>query len=129
MMKKIYWIALTVLALAASGTMAEEAAAPDKKPAPKHETELATQDMTVIGTVTKCERLKKDGSPMMTWFNLVDDEGKEVRLPKGKVEEFVGSKVKVTGAGYSTKKRGKTVRAFKTIDTIDKVDTPATPAK
>ena len=128
-MKKAYWIALAVLALAVTGAVAEEAAAPVEKVAPKHEKELATQEMTVVGTVTKHENKKKDGSPMMTWFTLLDEEGKEVRLPKGKAEEFVGSKVKVTGIGNSIEKKGKTVRAFKTIATIEKVDAPATPAK
>ena len=60
-MKKVYWIALSVLALAVNGTLAEEAAVPvDKaapkteKVAPKSEKELVVQDMTVVGTVTKC---------------------------------------------------------------------------
>ena len=62
---------------------------------------------------------------MMTWFNLVDEEGKDVRLPKGKVEEFEGAKVKVTGTGYTVEKKGKAVRAFKTVTNIEKLDTPA----
>ncbi|MEI8140453.1 MAG: hypothetical protein WCI03_11375 [bacterium] len=126
-MKKVYSIALAVFALAVTGALAEEAAAPAEKAAPKPAKELVTQDMTIVGTVTKCENKKKDGTPMMTWYNLVDEDGKEVRLPKGKVEEFAGTKVKVTGDGYSMEKKGKTVRAFKTITTIEKVDT--TPAK
>jgi hypothetical protein len=126
-MKKVYSIALAVFALAVTGALAEEAAVPAEKAAPKPAKELVTQEMTIVGTVTKCENKKKDGTPMMTWYNLVDEEGKEVRLPKGKVEEFAGTKVKVTGAGYSMEKKGKTVRAFKTITTIEKVDTP--PAK
>ena len=126
-MKKVYWIALAILASAATVTMAEEAAAPAPKEAAKPEKELVTQDMTSVGTVTKHENKKKDGTPMMTWFNLVDEEGKEVRLPKGKVEEFDGVKVKITGTGYTMEKKGKTVRAFKTITTIEKVE--ATPAK
>jgi len=130
-MKKVYWIALVVAAVATTGALAGEATtpAPEAKAAPKAEKELATQDMTIVGTITKCENKKKDGTPMMTWFNLIDEEGQSVRLPKGKVEEFAGTKVKVTGTGYSTEKKGKTVRAFKTITTIEKVDTPAAAAK
>lgn len=124
-MKKVYSIVLAVLALAITGAMAEEAAVPAEKAAKKPEKELVTQDMTIVGTITKCENKKKDGTPMMTWYNLVDEEGKEVRLPKGKVEEFAGAKVKVTGTGYSMEKKGKTIRAFKTITTIEKVDAPA----
>jgi len=124
-MKKVCGIALAVLALAVTGVMAENAPAAADKGAPEATKELATQEMTVVGTVTKHENKKKDGTPMMTWFNLVDDEGNEIRLPKGKVEEHVGTKVKVTGAGYSMEKKGKTIRAFKTIATIEKVDTPA----
>jgi len=128
-MKKVYGIALTILALAVTGAMAEEAAVPAEKSAPKSPKELVTQDLTIVGTVTKCENKKKDGTPMMTWFNLIDEQGKEVRLPKGQVEEFAGTKVKITGTGYSMEKKGKTIRAFKTISTIEKVDTPAAPAK
>ena len=128
-MKKVYGIALAVLALAVNGAMAEDKAVMTEKPAAKVEKELVAQDMTIVGIVTKCENKKKDGSPMMTWYNLVDEEGKDVHLPKGKVEEFVDIKVKITGTGYSTEKKGKTVRAFKTITTIEKVDTPAAPAK
>lgn len=124
-MKKVYSLALATLILAVSGTMAEEKAAPADKPEMKPEKELAVTDMTAVGTVTKHENKKKDGSPMMTWFNLVDEEGKEIRLPKGKVEEYVDAKVKVTGTGYTMEKKGKSVRAFKTITTIEKIDTPA----
>lgn len=124
-MKKVYGIALAVLALAVTGAMAEETAAPAEKCAEKPAKELVSQDMTVVGTITKHENKKKDGTPMMTWFNLVDEEGQEVRLPKGKVDEYVGSKVKVTGTGYSMEKKGKTIRAFKTVATIEKVDAPA----
>jgi hypothetical protein len=124
-MKKVYGIALAVLALAVTGAMAEETAVPAEKGAEKPAKELVSQDMTIVGTITKHENKKKDGTPMMTWFNLVDEEGQEVRLPKGKVDEYVGSKVKVTGTGYSMEKKGKTIRAFKTITTIEKVDAPA----
>lgn len=126
-MKKVYSLALAALVLAGSGAMAEEKAAPADKPAMKPEKELAATDMTVVGTVTKHENKKKDGSPMMTWYNLVEADGKEIRLPKGKVEEYEGAKVKVTGTGYTIEKKGKTVRAFKTITAIEKVE--ATPEK
>ncbi len=125
MMKKVYSIAMAVFTLAVSGTLAKEAAVPAEKPDAKPAKEIVLQDMTVVGTITKHENKKKDGSPLMTWFNLVDEEGAEIRLPKGKVEEFVGAKVKITGGGYSMEKKGKTVRAFKTITTIEKVETPA----
>ena len=121
-MKKMYSIALAVFTFAVAGAMAEETNVPDEKHVAKEAKEMATQDMTIVGTITKHENKKKDGTPMMTWFNLVDEEGKEVRLPKGKVEEFEEAKVKVTGTGYSVEKKGKTVRAFKTITTVEKVD-------
>lgn len=124
-MKKVCGIALAVLALAVTGVVAENAPAAAEKKAPEATKELVTQEMTVVGTVTKHENKKKDGSPMMTWYNLVDEEGNEIRLPKGKVEEHVGTKVKVTGTGYSMEKKGKTVRAFKAITNIEKVDAPA----
>jgi hypothetical protein len=124
-MKKSYVIALAVLALATTGVVAEETDVRPGKAAQKTEQEIVTQDMTVIGIVTKCENKKKDGTAMMTWFNLIDEEGKEVRLPKGKVEEFTGVKVKVSGAGYNTEKRGKPVRVMKSITTIEKVEIPA----
>ena len=122
-MKKVYSIALAVFTFAVAGALAEETNVPAEKHVTKDAKEMAAQDMTIVGTITKHENKKKDGTPMMTWFNLVDEEGKEVRLPKGKVDEFVGSKVKITGTGYSMEKKGKTVRAFKTITTIEKVDT------
>lgn len=127
-MKKVYSIALAVLALTIAGAVAEEAAHADKTPA-KHEKEQATQDMTAIGTVTKHENKKKDGSTLMTWYTLTDEEGKEVHLPKEKAGEFVGVRVKVTGTGYITEKKGKTVRTFKTVATIEKADAPAAPVK
>ena len=124
-MKKSYVIMVTVLALATTRLMAEETNVPAKKATHKAEQEIVVQDMTVIGIVTKCENKKKDGTPLMTWFNLIDEEGKEVHLPKGKVEEFVGVKVKISGSGYNTEKRGRPVRVLKTITTIDKAETPA----
>ena len=124
-MKKSYVIALTMLAFATTGLLAAETNVPPKKTAHKAEQETAVQDMTVIGVVTKFENKKKDGTPLMTWFNLVDEEGREVHLPKGKVEEFVGVKVKISGSGYNTEKRGKPTRVLKTITTIEKAEVPA----
>lgn len=124
-MKKSCVIMVTVLALTATRLMAEETNAPSKKAAHKAEQEIALQDMTVIGIVTKSENKKKDGTPLMTWFNLVDEEGKDVHLPKGKVEEFVGVKVKISGSGYNTEKRGRPVRVLKTITTIEKAEASA----
>jgi hypothetical protein len=65
---------------------------------------------------------------MMTWFRLVDEAGIEVRVPKGKIEEFVGCKVKVTGEGYTLEKKTKSMRAFKTITAIEKLQDAAIPA-
>ncbi|MEI6563990.1 MAG: hypothetical protein WCO42_06765 [bacterium] len=127
-MKKTCLIVMAVMALASTGLMAEEAPGHDGLEAPKNEKELAIQNLTIVGKVVKVEKMKKDGTPMMTWFNLIDEEGKEVRLPKGKVEDFVNAKVKITGTGYTLEKKGKAVRAFKTITTIDKLADP-TPAK
>jgi hypothetical protein len=128
MMKNVYSIALAALVLATTAAIAGETTPADKTPA-KHEKDQATQDMTVIGTVAKHENKKKDGSTMMAWYILTDDEGKEVHLPKGKIEEFVGIKVKITGNGYITEKKRKTVRTLKSIATIEKVETAPAPAK
>lgn len=121
-MKRIYWIAVTVAALAAGGGVAGE---PAEQPMAKPAKEMTTQDMCVVGTITKHENKKKDGSPMMTWYNLTDEQGQEIRLPKDKVADYVGGKVKVTGTGYTLEKKGKAVRAFKTITTIEKIENPA----
>ena len=121
---------MAVLALGLTGACAKDTSDHKAKNDKKAEQELAVQEMTATGTVTKNEKLKKDGTPMMTWFRLVEENGAEIRLPKGEIEGHVGQKVKVTGMGYTTEKKGKTVRAFKTITAIEKLDAPAvaTPA-
>jgi hypothetical protein len=119
---------LVMMAMVATGVWAGNTpnkVASKEKPAEK---ELAVQEMTITGTVAKMETKKKDGTPLMTWFRLVDEAGSEVRVPKGKIEEFVGCKVKVTGEGYTLEKKNKSMRAFKTITTIEKLQDAAVPA-
>ena len=127
-MKKVCLAGLVVLALTITGMAATangDKAAQKEKQTGK---ELNLQEMTITGTVDKMEKKKKDGTPMMTWFRLIDEDCKEIKVPKGKVEEFVGCKVKVTGMGYSIEKKGKTMRAFKTITNIEKIEGPAAAA-
>lgn len=109
-MIKKYVVALAVLTMTLTGMAAGDKTAP-----------ATLQDMTVIGTVTKMEKLKKDGTPMMTWFRLVDDDGHEIRIPKGKIEEFAGTKVKVIGKGQTIEKKGKSIKAIETITSIEKL--------
>jgi hypothetical protein len=128
-MKTLGLAGLVMMAMTTTGVWAGDA--PDKATNKGNNTEkeLAIQDMTITGTVIKMETKKKDGTPMMTWFRLVDEAGSEVRVPKGKIEEFVGCKVKVTGEGYVLEKKTKSMRAFKTITTIEKLqDAPIAPA-
>jgi hypothetical protein len=127
-MKKSGLAVMAVMVMTTTGVWAGDA--PDKtaKKGNKAEKELAVQEMTITGTVTKMETKKKDGTPMMTWFRLVDEAGSEVRVPKGKIEEFVGCKVKVTGEGYTLEKKTKSMRAFKTITAIEKLQDAVVPA-
>ncbi len=127
-MRKLWLVGMTVVAMAAMGVQAGDT--PDKKVQKDKnaEKELVLQEMTVTGTVTKMEKKKKDGTPMMTWFRLVDDNGVEVGLPKGKIEEFAGSKVKVTGQGYTLEKKHKSMRTLKTITAIEKLEGAAAEA-
>jgi hypothetical protein len=87
-----------------------------KSPAPE------LKEMTLTGVVEKVENKKKDGSPMMTWFTLTGEDGIVAHLPKGKVEEFVGMKVKLVGMGFDTTKRGKPARTIETIKSIQKAE-------
>ncbi len=127
-MKKLGLAGMAMIVMTATGVWAGDT--PDKvtKKEKTTEKELAVQEMTITGTVTKMETKKKDGTPMMTWFRLVDETGSEVRVPKGKIEEFVGCKVKVTGEGYTLEKKTKSMRAFKTITAIEKLQDAAAPA-
>lgn len=127
-MKKVWLVGVIVMTLCMAGATAKEG----KEPAAKDEKkagaakELATEEMTITGTIDKMEKKKKDGTPMMTWYRLIDEDCREVRVPKGEVEKYVGCKVKVTGQGYTLEKKGKTMRAFKTITSIEKLaDAPA----
>lgn len=127
-MKKLGLVGMAMIVMTATGVWAGDT--PDKaaKKEKNAEKELAVQEMTITGTVTKMEKKKKDGTPMMTWFRLVDEAGNEVRVPKGKIEEFVGCKVKVTGEGYTLEKKTKSMRAFKTITAIEKLQDAAVSA-
>lgn len=130
-MKKVWLVGAIVITLSMAGAMAKDATEPaakaDKKGAATRE--LTTEEMTITGTIDKMEKKKKDGTPMMTWFRLIDEDCREVRVPKGEVEKYVGCKVKVTGQGYTLDKKGKTMRAFKTITNIEKLaDAPAAPS-
>lgn len=131
-MKKLWLAGLTVMAMmAATGIQAVEAQDKDKAEAKGKvaEKDLQLQDMVVTGTVVKKENKKKDGSPLMTWFRLVDESGAEIGLPKGKIEEFVGCKVKVTGQGYTIEKKNKSLKTFKTISAIEKLEEVAPAGK
>ncbi len=126
-MKKLGLLGL-MMTFVATGVLAEDNTDKAASPGKNAEKELTTQELTIIGTVKKMEKLKKDGSPMMTWFRLIDEAGSEVRVPKGKIEDYVGCKVKVTGLGYTLEKKNKTARAFKTITTIEKLEGESAPA-
>lgn len=122
MIKKLWLVGMTMAVMAATGVQARDLQEKKDEKAKSEDKELVLQEMTVTGTVTKKENKKKDGTPLMTWFRLVDESGAEVGLPKGKIEEFVGSKVKVTGQGYTLEKKSKSLRTFKTITSIEKLE-------
>ena len=127
-MKKVCVAGLMILALAVNGMAATDKADKVVAKEKKADRELNLQEMTITGTVDKMEKKKKDGTPMMTWFRLIDEDCKEIKVPKGKIEEFVGCKVKVTGMGYTIEKKGKTMRAFKTITNVEKIEGPSAAA-
>ena len=126
-MKKICVVGLLVMTIATAGVLAGDTPGNAVKKDRNAENELVVRDMTITGTVKKTEKMKKDGTPMMTWFRLVDENGSEVRVPKGKIEEFVGCKVKVTGQGYTIENKNKSMRAFKTITNIEKLEGATAP--
>lgn len=92
------------------------------------EVAAAGKEMTLTGTVEKMERKKKDGAVFMTWFQLSGDDGVVTRLPKEKVEEYVGQKVRIVGVGEETRKKDKTMRRIESITSIEKIE-DAAPAK
>lgn len=113
--------AILILAQGASG----EARAADKATAGKPAAAQAAREMTLVGTVEKHEKLKKDGTPMMTWFTLACEDGIATHLPKGKVEPFAGVRVRLVGTGTETTKRGKAARDIESITSIEKAEAPA----
>jgi len=130
-MKKQLVIGFVAVVMTLTGAQAKdemEGNAKHEKEA-KIEQDANLKEVTLSGTIEKVEKRKKDGSVMMTWFVLVDESGKQIHLPKGKVEEFEGSKVRLTGMGVVNQKKGKDVVSLKSVITIDKIEAPATPAK
>ena len=121
-MKKVCLVGIMAMGMAMTTAMAKDEACE----ATKHEKKAQIvqnaeeKEMTLTGTVQKIEKKKKDGSVMMAWYVLVDDQGKEIHLPKDKAEGFEGAKVKVTGMGYTTGKEGKEKTILKTLTTIEK---------
>lgn len=85
--------------------------------------EQTLKEMTLTGVVTKLQNMKKDGTPFMTWFTLTTEDGVATHLPKGKIEEFVGMRVRLVGMGFDTVKRGKPARTIESITSIEKLDT------
>jgi len=130
-MKKLCMIGLVAMAMTLTGAQAKDEAmgtAKQEKEA-KTEQDANLQEVTLTGTVEKVEKKKKDGSVMMAWFVLVDEAGKQIHLPKGKVDEFLGSKVRITGMGIVSQKKGKEVVSLKSVISVDKIEATATPAK
>jgi len=96
-----------VLALAAAVVLAGEKA--KEKAEAKAEKEVGAApavEMTLTGTVEKIERKGKNGVVFMTWFELAGDDGVTTHLPKGKVEEYVGEKVRIVGTGEENEQEG-----------------------
>ena len=118
-MKRLWLAGVGALALATSTLTVPAAAGTDAVPEKKESATEALQPMTLTGTVEKVEKLKKDGTPMMTWYTLTGEDGASTHLPKGKVEAFVGKKVKITGTGSEETKKGKTTRRLETIASIE----------
>jgi len=130
-MKRLWLVGVSVLAMAAVGVLAGEKA--KEKAAAKAEKEVAAAaavEMTLTGTVEKVERKGKNGAVFMTWFELSGDDGVMTHLPKGKVEEYVGEKVRIVGTGEeTTSKKDKVTRKLETITSIEKLDEAAPAAK
>jgi len=120
-------VGLTALAMSLGCVQAKDEA--KQEASAKTEQEANLKELTLTGTVEKVEKKKKDGSVMMTWFVLTDDAGRQIHLPKGKVEEFAGCKVRITGMGVESQKKGKDTVSLKNVISIDKIEIGATPAK
>ena len=114
------------MALAATTACAkDEPAAPKHEKKAKVEQENDLKPLTLSGTVQKVEKKKKDGTVMMTWFVLVDAAGNDIHLPKCKADEYEGMKVKVSGSGYISERKGQEVPVLKAIDSIEKIEDSA----
>ena len=122
-MKRLWLAGVGAVVLATAALAAPAATATDAVPDKKESAAEALQPMTLTGTVEKAEKMKKDGTPMMTWYTLTGDDGASTHLPKGKVEAFVGKKVKITGTGSEVTKKGKTTRRLETIASIEEAGT------
>ena len=112
-MKKLWLVGVGVVALVTAVAVAGEKA--KEKAAAKAEKEAVAAapavEMTLTGTVEKIERKGKNGVVFMTWFELAGDDGVVTHLPKGKVEEYVGEKVRIVGTGEEINKKEKVTRA------------------
>ena len=118
-MKRLWLAGVGAVVLATSTLVSSAATEADAVPNKKEAVAEALQPMTLTGTVEKVEKMKKDGTPMMTWYTLTGDDGVVTHLPKGKVEAFAGKKVKITGTGSETTKKGKITRKLETVASIE----------
>ena len=119
-MKKVVLVCLMVAAVSMVGSLTAKAG--DKHAKTAKADKPALQEMTVVGTVEKVEKQKKDGTDVKTTFKLTDADGTEVDLPKGQIEQYVGKKVKVTGMGSIG---ANNVKHIKTITKIENADIAA----
>ena len=129
-MKKLWMVGVGVVAMAVAAAVAGEKA--KEKPTAKAEKDVAAApavEMTLTGTVEKIERKGKNGAVFMTWFELAGDDGVMTHLPKGKVEEYVGEKVRIVGSGEEINKKEKVTRKLETITSIEKLEEAAPAAK
>ena len=132
-MKRLWLVGVSLMAMAAVAVLAGEKAKEKAAAKADKEKEVAAApavEMTLTGTVEKVERKGKDGAVFMTWCELAGDDGVMTHLPKGKVEEFVGEKVRIVGTGEeTTSKKDKVSRKLETITSIEKIDAAAPAAK
>lgn len=127
MMRKLCMVACMMAMVAATTACAKDEPAKDAKCEKKAKVEQTAdlKELTLSGTVQKVEKRKKDGTTMMSWFVLVDESGRQIHLPKGKADEYEGAKVKVTGMGFISEKKGKELPVLKTLDKVEKIEDPA----
>ena len=139
-MKKLLYVSAGVLALSIFCARADDVApgaAPAKTepkavvpPAPKPE----MKEMTLTGTIIKQE-IKGKKDQVVVAYSLTTGEGVTIKLPTAKSslksEDFVGSKVKLTGMGTEKEGHdGKKVTSIQKITNIVKAveAAPAAPA-